>query len=207
MKKIFYIFAASLLVACSGSNEGPVIPDAYTEPFTLSVDTDEVEADGVSVVTFSFKDSYGREMLDDRMEEVRQRTMENDNTIASLSSGKRMTAWPYLEFWVFLGTANDGRFIMYYTNDLGETITPIDTAIPDRSYDNAVPVGIWPREDNENTTIIVELTAGDEVEYVGFNHFRGDPFTFTYEDGTPLYQNVGTSYVNLAPLDSVVNWE
>lgn len=67
MKKIFYIFAASLLVACSGSNEGPVIPDAYTEPFTLSVDTDEVEADGVSVVTFSFKDSYGREMLDDRM--------------------------------------------------------------------------------------------------------------------------------------------
>ena len=43
------------------------MPSAYTEPFTLSVDTDEVEADGVSVVTFSFKDSYGREMLDDRM--------------------------------------------------------------------------------------------------------------------------------------------
>ena len=34
-----------------------------------------------------------------------------------------------------------------------------------------------------------------------------DPFTFTYEDGTPLYQNVGTSYINLAPLDSVINWE
>ena len=34
-----------------------------------------------------------------------------------------------------------------------------------------------------------------------------DPFTFTYEDGTPLYQNVGKSYINLAPLDSVINWE
>ena len=67
MKKVFYIFAAAILVACSGSNEGPAIPDAYTEPFTLSVDTDEVEADGVSVVTFSLKDNYGREMLDDRM--------------------------------------------------------------------------------------------------------------------------------------------
>lgn len=55
------------MAACSGSNEGPDMPGTYTEPFTLSVDTDEVEADGVSVVTFSLKDSYGREMLDDRM--------------------------------------------------------------------------------------------------------------------------------------------
>ena len=34
-----------------------------------------------------------------------------------------------------------------------------------------------------------------------------DPFTFTLEDGTPLYQNVGRSYVNLAPLDSQISWE
>ena len=34
-----------------------------------------------------------------------------------------------------------------------------------------------------------------------------DPFTFTMEDGTPLYQNVGSSYVNLAPLDSQISWE
>ena len=29
----------------------------------------------------------------------------------------------------------------------------------------------------------------------------------TMEDGTPLYQNVGNSYVNLAPLDSEILWE
>ena len=34
-----------------------------------------------------------------------------------------------------------------------------------------------------------------------------DPFTFTMEDGSPLYQNVGNSYVNLAPLDSQIGWE
>ena len=34
-----------------------------------------------------------------------------------------------------------------------------------------------------------------------------DPFTFTMEDGSPLYQNVGNSYVNLAPLDSDITWE
>ena len=34
-----------------------------------------------------------------------------------------------------------------------------------------------------------------------------DPFTFTLEDGTPLVQNVGNSYVALAPLDSKIIWE
>ena len=34
-----------------------------------------------------------------------------------------------------------------------------------------------------------------------------DSFTFTLEDGTPLYQNVGRSYVNFAPLDSKISWE
>lgn len=34
-----------------------------------------------------------------------------------------------------------------------------------------------------------------------------DPFTFTMEDGTPLHQNVGRSYVNLAPLESEITWE
>lgn len=34
-----------------------------------------------------------------------------------------------------------------------------------------------------------------------------DPFTFTMENGTPLYQNVGRSYINLAPLQSQINWE
>lgn len=34
-----------------------------------------------------------------------------------------------------------------------------------------------------------------------------DPFTFTMPDGSPLYQNVGRSYINLAPLDSEITWE
>ena len=66
MKKTIYILAALFLMSCSGSNEGPEIPDAYVAPFTLSADKQEVEADGVSVVTFSLKDNYGRELLDDR---------------------------------------------------------------------------------------------------------------------------------------------
>lgn len=34
-----------------------------------------------------------------------------------------------------------------------------------------------------------------------------DPFTFTMPDGSPLYQNVGRSYINLAPLESEITWE
>lgn len=34
-----------------------------------------------------------------------------------------------------------------------------------------------------------------------------DPFTFTMENGAPLYQNVGRSYINLAPLDSQITFE
>lgn len=36
---------------------------------------------------------------------------------------------------------------------------------------------------------------------------NNEPFTFTHMDGTPLFQNAGTSYINLAPLDSVISWE
>lgn len=67
MKRIIYILVALAAISCSGSHEGPEIPEAYTAPYTLSADVDEVEADGVSVVRFSLKDSYGREMLEDRM--------------------------------------------------------------------------------------------------------------------------------------------
>ncbi len=66
MKRITYILAALAVMSCSGRNEGPGIPEEYTAPFTLSADIDEVEADGVSVVTFSLTDTYGREMLEDR---------------------------------------------------------------------------------------------------------------------------------------------
>ena len=58
--------------ACSGTvdpeDEIPQeqIPEEFTEPFTLSADKTEVEASGKDVVTFSLKDAYGREMLDDK---------------------------------------------------------------------------------------------------------------------------------------------
>ena len=60
-----------LAASCSGTvdpeNQEPVdMPDEFTEPFTLSADKTTVEANGKDVVTFSLKDAYGREMLDDK---------------------------------------------------------------------------------------------------------------------------------------------
>ena len=42
------------------------MPEEFTEPFTLSADKTTVEANGKDIVTFSLKDAYGREMLDDK---------------------------------------------------------------------------------------------------------------------------------------------
>lgn len=82
MKRLIYIVAAIFAAcACSGTidpeadNGGDtdkevVIPDEYkdkyAEPFTLSVDKDEVEADGKDVVTFTLKDAYDRDILSDK---------------------------------------------------------------------------------------------------------------------------------------------
>lgn len=75
MKKLLLILSAALFAACSGTidpedqgTEQPEveIPAEYTAPFTLSVDKNEVEADGTDVVTFSLKDAYDREMLEDK---------------------------------------------------------------------------------------------------------------------------------------------
>lgn len=68
--------------ACSGTidpeqNENGTpdqqMPEEFVGPFTLSADTQTVEADGVSEVTFSMKDKYGREMLEDK------KTLQNIN--------------------------------------------------------------------------------------------------------------------------------
>lgn len=70
MKKLLYLSALALIAACSGTvdpeDEQVIIPDEYTEPFTLSVDKTEVEASGKDYVTFSLKDAYDREMLGDK---------------------------------------------------------------------------------------------------------------------------------------------
>ncbi len=70
MKKLLYISALALMAACSGTvdpeDDQVIIPDEYTEPFTLSVDKTEVEASGKDYVTFSLKDAYDREMLADK---------------------------------------------------------------------------------------------------------------------------------------------
>lgn len=70
MKNLLYISALALMAACSGTvdpeDDQVIIPDEYTEPFTLYVDKTTVQADGKDVVTFSLKDAYGREMLDDK---------------------------------------------------------------------------------------------------------------------------------------------
>ena len=72
MKRILlYISAMVLAASCSGTvdpeNQDPgIVPDEFTEPFTLSADKTTVEANGKDVVTFSLKDAYDREMLDDK---------------------------------------------------------------------------------------------------------------------------------------------
>lgn len=73
MKKILYISAIAFISACSGTvdpgntqNPEQDIPEEFTEPFTLSADKTEVEASGKDYVTFSLKDAYGREMLEDK---------------------------------------------------------------------------------------------------------------------------------------------
>ena len=71
MKRILlYLSTIVLAASCSGTvdpdNKGQGdVPDEFTEPFTLSVDKAQVEARGKDIVTFSLKDAYGREMLDD----------------------------------------------------------------------------------------------------------------------------------------------
>jgi len=72
-KTLLYIPVAILVAACSGTvdpenteNPDQEIPEEFTEPFTLSADKTEVEASGKDFVTFSLKDAYGREMLEDK---------------------------------------------------------------------------------------------------------------------------------------------
>ena len=67
MKKLIY-FAAALLAlsACHGTG-GEYIPDEYVGPYTLEVDKTEIEASGSDWATFTLKDSYGRNVLDDKI--------------------------------------------------------------------------------------------------------------------------------------------
>lgn len=74
MKRISLYFAAIFcMAACSGTVDpeggdvnNQVMPDEYVEPFTLAADKTEVDANGEDYVTFSLKDSFGREMLQDK---------------------------------------------------------------------------------------------------------------------------------------------
>lgn len=67
MKKIL-IFASVLvaLAACHGTS-GEYTPDEYVAPYVLEVDKAEIEASGSDWTTFSLKDSYGRNILEDKM--------------------------------------------------------------------------------------------------------------------------------------------
>ena len=66
MKKI--LFFASVLMAlasCHGTG-GEYVPDEYVAPFTLEVDKAQIEASGSDWVNFVMKDSYGRNILEDK---------------------------------------------------------------------------------------------------------------------------------------------
>lgn len=86
MKNLFYIlFLALAAVACSGNIDDNA-PAEYVEPYTLSVDKTVVEASGMDTVTFSLMDSYGRDILLDRV------AMQNVNIVCEDGTTlKRMT--------------------------------------------------------------------------------------------------------------------
>ena len=67
MKKIYFAcLVMFFLVACHGTNDGSEVEQGdYVEPFVLSVDKDEIEADGFDKVTFSLSDATGRDILKD----------------------------------------------------------------------------------------------------------------------------------------------
>lgn len=74
MKKLLFLLPLALF-ACTGTVDPDInpeddtptqeIPDAYTGPFTLSVDKETIEASGADWVNFSLKDAYGRDLLTD----------------------------------------------------------------------------------------------------------------------------------------------
>ena len=74
MKKLLLLLPLALF-ACKGTVDPDVIPegdtptqeipDAYTGPYTLSVDKETIEASGADWVNFSLKDAYGRDLLTD----------------------------------------------------------------------------------------------------------------------------------------------
>lgn len=69
MKKLIYTAALVLAAACSGTIDSgdDNLPEEYVGPYTLEADKTEVEASGTDSVTFSLLDSYGRNLLLDKV--------------------------------------------------------------------------------------------------------------------------------------------
>ena len=103
MKNITYIlFLALAAVSCMGNIDDNA-PAEYVEPYTLSVDKTTVEASGTDTVTFSLMDSYGRDILLDKV------ALQNVNVVCEdkTESLKRMTN---------TATYNrNGQFVYYAT--------------------------------------------------------------------------------------------
>ncbi len=91
MKKVLsWILALAAVASCYGTidpnnpNQAPddnpddkqEIPEEFVGSYTLSADKTEVEASGSDVVTFSLKDAYGRDILQDR------RTLQKVNIVS-----------------------------------------------------------------------------------------------------------------------------
>ena len=69
MKKLIYTTVLLLAAACSGTvdTDDTNLPEEYVGPYTLEADKTEVEASGADTVTFSLLDSYGRNILLDKV--------------------------------------------------------------------------------------------------------------------------------------------
>lgn len=80
---------ALLAVGCHGNVDGGYqdMPEDFTGPFTLSVDKEELPASGTDWATFSLKDAYGREILDEKsnMQYVNIYEVNGNASVARLS--------------------------------------------------------------------------------------------------------------------------
>ena len=101
----------------------------------------------------------------------------------------------------------------YVYNQFGKVMTDGKTGEVE-SFENVFILKV--KEYYNNIYLVAELLGSGDGYYacdgkiIPIKWTRekdNDPFTFTMEDGTPLYQNAGRSYVNLAPLDSKISWE
>lgn len=107
----------------------------------------------------------------------------------------------------------DAELGKYVYNEYGISLTDGNTGAPE-AFENVFV--LYTKVTNDDVYHVANLLGSGEGYYacdgkiVAIQWHREadtDPFTFTLADGTSLVQGIGTSYIAIAPLKSVVSWE